>query len=55
MSKFDQLAAKLAGKPGITDPKGLAASIGRKKFGAATFNQAAAQGRPAASIAKGSK
>lgn len=33
MSKFTQLANKLAKKPGVTSPKGLAAFIGRHKIG----------------------
>lgn len=51
-SNFDRLASKLAHRPGVTDPKGLAASIGRAKYGAKTMSKAAAQGRPAASVAK---
>lgn len=51
-SNFDVLAARLAGQKGVTDPKGLAAAIGRKKFGARTFNKAAAKGVSAASVAK---
>jgi hypothetical protein len=43
MSAFSQLAAKLSQQKGVTDPGGLAASIGRKKFGGATFNEAAAK------------
>ena len=42
MSAFDQLAAKLAGQKGVTDPKALAASIGRKKYGEAPMAQASA-------------
>lgn len=49
-SNFDKLAAKLAGKPGVSNPRGLAASIGAKKYGSQVMGQAAAQGRPAASI-----
>lgn len=52
MSAFDQLAAKLAGRPGVTDPKGLAAAIGRKKYGEPTMAKASAKGVSAASIAK---
>lgn len=52
MSNFDKLAAALANRPGVTDPRGLAAAIGRRKFGDATFNKAAAKGVSAASIAK---
>lgn len=32
MSAFSQLAAKLASRPGVTNPDALAASIGRKKL-----------------------
>jgi hypothetical protein len=38
---FDKLKGQLAGK-GIRNPGALAASIGRKKYGGATFNKAAA-------------
>lgn len=38
---FAKLEGKLAGKPGVTSPGALAASIGRKKYGAGKFNQAA--------------
>jgi hypothetical protein len=54
-SAFDRLAAKLAERPGVSDPKALAAAIGRRKYGASTMAKAAAQGRPAASVAKGRK
>ena len=43
MSAFDQLAAKLASRPGVTNPRALAASIGDKKYGAKTMGQASAQ------------
>jgi hypothetical protein len=43
-SKFDKLAAKLAAR-GATDPKALAAWIGRKKLGKAAFQAKAAAGR----------
>lgn len=33
MSKFTVLAGKLAHKPNVTNPKGLAAYIGRMKLG----------------------
>lgn len=45
MSKFDELRNKLATKPGVTDPAALAATIGRRKLGAAAFNARAAAGR----------
>lgn len=54
MSAFSQLAQKLSQRPGVTDPKALAAVIGRnkaKKEGyPGAFNQAAAQGRSMASV-----
>jgi hypothetical protein len=49
-SNFDALASKLAGRPGVTDPRALAAAIGRKKFGGARMAKAAAQGKPAAKV-----
>jgi hypothetical protein len=42
MSAFDALAAKLSQRPGVSDPRGLAAAIGRKKYGASNMAQAAA-------------
>ena len=51
-SNFDKLAAKLASRPGVSDPRGLAAAIGRKKYGASTMAKAAARGVPAASVKK---
>lgn len=47
MSKFDVLAAELARKKGVTDPRALAAAIGRKKYGAREMARAAAAKRPA--------
>jgi hypothetical protein len=41
---FDKLKGKLAHK-GIDNPGALAASIGRKKYGAKKFNKAAAKGQ----------
>jgi hypothetical protein len=41
---FDKLKAKLARK-GIRSPGGLAASIGRKKYGKRKFQKAAAKGQ----------
>jgi len=43
--RFQQLKKKLASKPGIYDPAGLAASIGRKKFGKSKFQSLASRGR----------
>ncbi len=50
---FAKLQSKLAGKPGITNPGALAASIGRKKYGAGTFNRAAAQHKTLRKVAAG--
>jgi hypothetical protein len=44
MGPFQTLASKLSKEPGVTDPKALAATIGRKKFGAKRFDKAAAKG-----------
>lgn len=41
---FDNLKKKLAAK-GIKNPGGLAAKIGRAKYGAKKFNAAAASGK----------
>jgi hypothetical protein len=41
---FARLVGKLK-KNGVRDPKALAASIGRKKYGAAEFQRMAAAGR----------
>lgn len=43
--RFKALKAKLASKPGITNPGALAASIGRKKYGAQKFQKLATAGR----------
>lgn len=45
VSKFDQLSAKLAKRPGVTNPDALAAAIGRKKYGAKGMAAKAAAGR----------
>ena len=42
---FSALKSKLGARPGVTNPGALAASIGRKKYGARKFNKAAASGR----------
>lgn len=52
MSNFDKLAAKLAQRPGVSNPRALAAAIGRKKYGEPTMAKASAQGVSAQSIAK---
>jgi hypothetical protein len=53
-SNFDKLAGKLASRPGVTNPRALAAYIGRKKAASegypGAFNQAARQGRSMASV-----
>lgn len=46
--RFKKLTGKLKRKKGkqkVTDPKALAAYIGRKKFGKARFQKMAARGR----------
>lgn len=47
MSAFDELAAQLARRKGVTNPKALAAAIGRKKYGKKVMAQAAAKRKPA--------
>jgi hypothetical protein len=44
-SAFSHLSHKLAGEPGVTDPDALAATIGRKKYGAAGMAAKSAAGR----------
>jgi hypothetical protein len=44
-SNFDKLKNKLAKKPGITDPAGLAYEIGAKKYGKAGMAKKAAAGK----------
>lgn len=51
-SNFDKLANKLASRPGVSNPRALAAYIGRKKYGASTMGKAAAKGVSAASVKK---
>ena len=55
MSAFDRLATKLASRPGVTDPRALAAAIGRKKYGASVMGKAAAQGVSAKTEVKRAK
>jgi hypothetical protein len=43
--RFDALAGTLAKRPGVTDPKALAAFIGRKKYGASKFAALGAKGK----------
>ena len=42
--RFEELEGKLAHQKGITNPGALAASIGRKKFGASKMASMAAKG-----------
>lgn len=42
---FKKLESKLSHEKGISDPAGLAASIGRKKFGTKKFEHKAEAGR----------
>lgn len=42
---FDKLKSKIAAKGGVSNPGAVAASIGRKKYGKAKFQKAAAQGK----------
>lgn len=42
---FRKLTAELAKRPGVTDPKALAAWIGRRKYGKEKFQAMAAKGR----------
>jgi hypothetical protein len=44
-ARFKALEKKLSGRSGVTDPGALAASIGRKKFGASKMASLAAKGR----------
>ncbi len=41
---FDKLKGELANKPGVTNPGGLAAVIGARKYGAKKMHKAAAGG-----------
>lgn len=42
---FSGLKKKLGAEKGVTDPGALAASIGRKKYGAKKFDHAASAGK----------
>ena len=44
-SLFKALTKKLSGEKGVTDPAGLAAYIGRKKYGKKKFGRLSAKGR----------
>jgi hypothetical protein len=52
-SNFNKLAGKLAGQKGVTNPRALAAYIGRQKYGASTMAKAAARGVPASRVRRG--
>jgi hypothetical protein len=58
-SNFDRLAAKLAGRPGVRDPRALAAAIGRKKAAAegdpGAFAKAGREGRPMSAVIRSDK
>lgn len=41
---FDQLKSQLAHRPGVTNPAGLAAAVGRRKYGAPAMRHAAKTG-----------
>lgn len=43
--RFQQLEHKLEGRKGVSNPKGLAAYIGRKKYGAKKMASMATKGR----------
>lgn len=43
--RFAALKAKLSSEPGVTNPGALAASIGRKKYGASKMSSMAAKNR----------
>lgn len=43
--RFAALKKKLAGRKGVTDPGALAASIGRKKYGAEKFAKLSKYGK----------
>lgn len=43
--RFKSLEHALAEKPGVKDPGGLAAAIGRKKYGDTKFNKLSSGGK----------
>ena len=45
MSKFEELAHRLDNRKGVTDPKALAAYIGRKKYSKKVFQKMAEAGK----------
>ncbi len=44
-SKFDKLAGKLSHEKGVTDPKGLAYAIGKRKFGKKGMEKKSEEGK----------
>ena len=48
--QFKKLEGKLAKKPGITNPAGLAAKIGREKYGKEQFGKMAERGKERATF-----
>lgn len=44
--RFSALKSELTKKGGVKDPAGLAAWIGRRKYGAKKFQQLATKGKP---------
>lgn len=42
---FDKLKGELSSRPGVKDPGGLAAYIGKRKFSKKRFDKYAAQGK----------
>lgn len=44
-ARFSALTKQLASRPGVTNPKALAAYIGRKKYGASRMAKMSANGR----------
>lgn len=52
MSAFNKLAAQLAQRPGVTNPRGLAYAIGARKYGKAEMQRRAAKGRHKHALAR---
>jgi hypothetical protein len=50
---FAKLKGELAHKPGVRNPGAVAASIGRKKYGAKKFQHAASAGTKMRGMSKG--
>lgn len=51
--RFAQVVAAVKGKPGVTNPKAIAASIGRKKYGAKKMAAMAKAGKKKSKLAPG--